>query len=844
MKIKYINIILTILLLLTFVEVFPQKEIPVAINGKIDLRNWDFKTDGNIRLKGEWEFYWNKLLTSGNFKDSLKPDIYLEVPKPWTNTEINGQFLSGTGYATYRLVILSDTTKKNVLMISFGEIMTSYKVWVNGVTLTELGKVGINADQNIPAARINVEKINLDSAINEIIIQVANFEHRSNSFVEAPLIGEEQNLDREVLTSITFDFIVFGFLLIMAFYHIGLFILRRKNKLALIFALFSLTASLRTLLTSNFLISIIFPSLTWNYIYFLSYSSYYAAFPLIILYIQKTFDEKKFLWFFNSLYVISVIFLLTLVLPSIIYTKVLIFYQLLSFISIIIALVLLVRYVYQRKRGALIFLVSVFLAALTQINDILFYNGVINTGTILTLGLFILILGQSLTLSRIFTSNFAKNEELTEEMDFKNKNLQSIVNERTEEVEFQKEILVSQNAKLEELNNQLRRYYVVIQQSPLTVLITDNKGIIEYVNPAFSELTKYSFEEVIGSKPKILNSGKTPGETYKSLRETLSQGKVWNGEFINKTKDGIEYIERDIISPVFDDNNNITNFLAIKENITDLRNKENLIEKQNKEIENLYNELQVVHNDILKALNYAKKLQYALIPDEAGLKILLKNYFLIYKPKDQVSGDFYFTKEVDNKLIFAVGDCTGHGIPGAFITILSISNLTDIIKWSLNFTPAQILEDLRLRIKSIFKTFGSETQDGLDIALCTFDNKTHILTFAGANSSVFIATNNEIIEYKGVRNPIGYYRKEKDFENISVDINSEDIIYLSSDGYFDQFQNNTNLKFGKKRFINLLKEINKLPLEKQKAKIETISENWQSTFPQIDDITVLGIKLL
>ncbi|MBN2893380.1 MAG: SpoIIE family protein phosphatase [Bacteroidales bacterium] len=838
---NYKKILLFLLLFIINISLFAQKEIPKANKGVIDLREWNFTSDGNIKLEGEWEFYWLKLYTPNDFKQYPKPDLYVNVPGSWTDSIVNNGTIPDTGFATYRLIILSDTTTK-YLSLALKEIVTAYRIWLNGEEITSLGFVGKNSKENQPAVKINLEKIHFLNGENELIIQVSNYEHRSNSFVEAPAIGIEENIDKEIITKIAIDLFVLGFLIIMAFYHLGLFILNKNNKLALIFAIFAFIVSVRTLVTSNFLISQIFSFLSWKAIYFISYSSYYIAFPLIMLYIQKTFEEKKFKWVFNFLYISSGIFMLTLILPSIVYTKLLMFYQIISLFFVLFAISLLIKYVIKAKEGAIILLISVIIAALTFANDILFYTNIIKTGTILPIGLFILFLGQALTLSKIFASNFSKNEELKDKLNVQNQDLQSIVNKRTEELNNQKIKQIDQNKELGILNNQLRKYFVAIEQLPISVVITNKTPNIEYVNSAYTNITQYTQKELFGKNPSLLKSGKTPKETIKNLWETILQGKIWTGEFINKSKDNNEFIERAIITPIFNNSGEITNYLALKENITEIRVKENHIKQKNKKLSELYSELKISHNHLIENIEYSLKLQNSLLPDLTLFANNFAEYFIIFKPKSKVSGDFYFFQEYKNKIFFAIGDCTGHGIPGGFMTILSISNLKQIIFRNPEYTPAEILEELRFSIKSIFKTFGTETQDGLDLAFCCFEKNSQQIVFSGANLPLILIKKNQITEYKGVRNPIGFYPIEKSFINTTINIEKNDLLYMFSDGLFDQF-NSDYSKFTKKRFIDFISENQNFNLLEQKNKLELTYENWEKNMSQIDDVCVLGIKI-
>jgi len=212
-------------------------------------------------------------------------------------------------------------------------------------------------------------------------------------------------------------------------------------------------------------------------------------------------------------------------------------------------------------------------------------------------------------------------------------------------------------------------------------------------------------------------------------------------------------------------------------------------------------------------------------------------------PKENVSGDFYYVSNTkDNKLLFAAADCTGHGVPGGFMTMLSITFLNGIIRRDREIKPSNILEQLRGRIKGIFSQYGTKNQNGLDIAFCSIDIKTNILQYAGAYNPLWIIRNNELLEYRATRNPIGFYPKEQLFENHEIQLQNNDLIYVFSDGYQDQPRGEDNRKFTKKRLKDLLLEIHNLALFEQKIILTKRLHDWANGKKQIDDITIMAIK--
>ncbi len=645
--------------------------------------------------------------------------------------------------------------------------------------------------------------------------------------------------------------------------------------------------------------------------------------------------------------------------------------------------------------------------------------------------------------------------------------------------------------ELKNINIQLKKYFTAIEQSPVIIIFTDISGKIEYVNNEFTKSTNYTFNEVIGKNPSILKSGKVKDETYKELWETVLAGKIWNGELINKTKNGRIITEKTVVSPIKNKAGKIINFVALKEDITELKKtelalkdsqtkykavlthlddvyyrtdinnkitllspsalqytnykntneiigkdvtkifyfnpddrialllalKENngkiinyeilLKDKENnavpfetnshfiydktgeivgiegilrniteqkanelkiklseekyrilfedsndailmlgenkfidcnsaavkmfecknkrdfllihpskispekqpdgrlslekademiaialkkglnkfewihkkisgkefpaevwltaipynkttaihavirdltelKEKEHLLklqkNKIELAHKNTTDSINYAKTIQQALLTSEKLIDKYLKNYFIVNKPKDKVSGDFYYVNKIDNNIVIAVADCTGHGVSGAFMTIIGITYLHEIISRSEIKKPNQVLNVLRLRIKETFMTFGSENDNGLDIALCIINKETNILQYAGAYNPLIIIRDQKIISYKGTKNPIGFYPKEIEFKNNKIQLNSKDVIYLFSDGYQDQFGKKDEIKFMFKNFKQTLYNVHLLPMIKQKTELERVFEDWKGNNEQTDDVIILGFE--
>ncbi len=262
-----------------------------------------------------------------------------------------------------------------------------------------------------------------------------------------------------------------------------------------------------------------------------------------------------------------------------------------------------------------------------------------------------------------------------------------------------------------------------------------------------------------------------------------------------------------------------------------LTEKNNLISKQAKLI-----------TDNIKS---ASAIQRAAMPPDEVMKKELPEHFVLNMPKDIVSGDFYWMEKRDGKIFVAVADCTGHGVQGAVVSMLGMALLNEIVNKSFGEKPGEILSQLSIKLKAALHASGdvAEIREGMDIVLLKFEKSLNELEFSGANNPIYIIRNNDIIEYKGDRSPIGYYSKEVNFTNQHVKLQSGDSIYMFSDGFADQLNGENYKKYLTKRFRNLLVEIDVLPMEKRKEKLLQEFHDWKGGFQQVDDVMILCIKL-
>jgi len=265
------------------------------------------------------------------------------------------------------------------------------------------------------------------------------------------------------------------------------------------------------------------------------------------------------------------------------------------------------------------------------------------------------------------------------------------------------------------------------------------------------------------------------------------------------------------------------------------------VEKQKEEVEIAHSELEEKNKEITDSINYAKRIQNAILPPAKVVKEYLKESFILYKPKDIVAGDFYWLEQKDGKVLFAAADCTGHGVPGAMVSVVCNNALNRSVREHGLTDPGKILDKTREIVVAEFEKSDEEVQDGMDIALCSLEgNKLH---YAGAHNPLWIIRSGEIIETKANKQPIGKFDNPLPYTTHTFDLQKGDAIYIFSDGYVDQFGGQKGKKFKTRAYRKLLLSIQDRHMEDQKIIIDDSFETWKGNLEQIDDVCVIGVRI-
>jgi PAS domain S-box-containing protein len=416
-----------------------------------------------------------------------------------------------------------------------------------------------------------------------------------------------------------------------------------------------------------------------------------------------------------------------------------------------------------------------------------------------------------------------------------------------------KDIIKSQNALLKkavyirkkaekELAESERKYSSLITGLNDSVFrITYPEGKYEYISPGVVKVFGYSkanFYKSVDFIKKIIHPDFL--QYYEEQLET-SWGVAPTLKYKIIDPDGNERWIIQANKGTFDRDGNLIAIEGIYRNIStrqELMKQKDALEKINK--------------NLTSSIRYAQFIQQAVLPSPDFWKQFIPEYFILYLPRDMVSGDFYWIKQVNNYIAVAAADCTGHGVPGAFMSMLGVALLNEIVRLDKNPTADEILNELRKRLKIALHQDNNigKGADGMDLALCIIDMETKQLQYAGANSPAYVVRKEseqgapKLLELKPDRMPVGVYLKEHPFKQQVLQLKTGDSLYLFSDGYIDQFGGEKSEKYKPKRFKELLLNMYDKPMEKQQEILFSEHDLWRSGTRQLDDILVMGFKIL
>jgi two-component system cell cycle sensor histidine kinase/response regulator CckA len=460
-----------------------HKTVPRVENGVLDLRTWNFDKDGPVALDGKWEFYWHTHLKPDDFSGESPPVMsgFIRVPGTWNGYEVNGERIPGTGYATYRLrILLAEAGTR--LAFKFLDMAVAFSVYVNGKMIMSAGQPGKIRESTLPQFYPQAVEFTPNSDQLNVIVQVSNFHHRKGGAWESIQLGPTDDIWQLRQKALNFNLFLFGGILIMGMYHIGLFILRPKEKSTLFFGVFCFLIAVRSLVTGERYLIELLPDFIWEVHTKLAYLTFYIAVPVFAAYARNIFPKEVSK---NVVYIIAAVgaifSAIVFVTPAKIDTYTTPVYQIFTILIFCYGLYVLILAISRKREGSLLYLAGFIVLFLTGVNDILYSNLLIKTGYMIQFGLFIFIFSQAFLLSLRFSKAFATVE--SQRLRLEN-TIKAYKNEIVERVRTEEALRESED-----------KHRQLVENANEAIVVAQD-GRLRFVNRRATELSGYSAEEL------------------------------------------------------------------------------------------------------------------------------------------------------------------------------------------------------------------------------------------------------------------------------------------------------------------------------------------------------------
>ncbi len=406
--------------------------------------------------------------------------------------------------------------------------------------------------------------------------------------------------------------------------------------------------------------------------------------------------------------------------------------------------------------------------------------------------------------------------------------LEHKVNIRTAEI-------VKQTKVIETKNKELERLSIVARETGNLIIIMDAQGKLEWVNESFERLNSITLEELKKRKCETIFDVSNNPDIRNIIEKCIREKKSVVYESKNTLEDGQIIWESSTLTPIYNERGDLQKLVIIDTDITERKRDEEIIRQKNK--------------DITDSIEYAKKIQNSILPGIDTIKESLPESFVFFLQKDIVSGDFYWFARKNNLAVIAAVDCTGHGVPGAFMSLIGYNLLNQIVNEKNISDPGEILNALNTEVlKALYQNNPDNTsKDGMDISICSIDLQKKEILFAGAMRPLYILNKNGFTEIKGDKIAIGTREDEREngikFSTHRIQGEAGDVFYICSDGYADQFGGSNGKKMMTKNFKKILSKIYTEPFDQQYALVKSHHEQWKGSFEQVDDILVIGFSI-
>ena len=865
----------------------------------------NFNNQSIYEFRGKWQFVPDTLLTPEEFQNFSGKKYFVQVPSTWTKYNIEGKNLSNIGYGTFQTKFI--VPHKGIYSIKFKRIFLSANIFVNKNLILSIGKVSTDPKEYKPSRLTKEVILNLDRDTNILTIQVANFSHKKAGILRSPKFGTVNAIKKFVYETIFYDGFIAGSLVFMMFFFFVLYFYNKSNISNLYFSIFLLVALIVIIFDRELLFYRVFPEFSWILamkIYYLAFIWRAYMFILLIDSISKGLihkNIKKFSLWFSAIMSAFVLFT-----PMKIYTHSLAILILFTMISIIYEIIVVglnlkkEKYLHFAFWGLLIILIS-------GVNDALFEYKVIKTFYSSGIAIFIFTLLQGIEIS-IRNANILNTEEMLNNK-FRIQNSLKISLLNTPSYDLPQVLRsLNENLNIDKIllftveNNRIALSITATKED-----IKESNKNIDF-NQTYSDfdihLLKYAYDNKIPVsttefKNKIQTTSKsgsslilplinddrviaivyfenTSKKMTKALIEVLSSAQTLFNSLIHTAVIyfNLEKLNYELDEKVKERTQEVQKQKAeLKEKNEQLDEKIQLLEEQytiqselnkameahNEEIER-ENELLKEQNEFIKKQNEKINKHTRLIKSDIYfadkiLSITQKNddltdfneSFHLDIPKNIISGDFLFAKKINNLWYIALGDATGHGVPGALMRTFAYKTLEALIRKHDEYRtqPNEILNLLREQIKKNFSSEQQELNEGLDITFTVIDLQNSKLYFSGAYNSLLFIRNGKMTIIKADRMPIGRYieEHEKSFTTKELEIEKNDIFYYLTDGFADQFGGPNNEKYFSSNLRNLLTKISIHPFNFQKDILKKEFYDWKGNNMQIDDISIVGLKI-
>jgi len=877
------------LILITSTPLF-SKSINQTQAGVFDFSNADLSKP--YSLVGQWEFYWKKFYTSEDFKNKNIPINTIKVNGSWNQ---NSDY-TGDGYGTYRILIIVPHSGNYTL--KFHQILSAYRVYINGTLTQEIGIVDSVKSNYKAIVRTNSLPFYTNKDTNEIILHVVNYSHRFGGIQEKVIFGKTNIIQRHTSLNLLYLFFGMGAEFIFALYFFFSFFFRQKDPSYIYFSIAIVITIMFGLVNNEMVLLQFIPNMHFEIQKKIDFFSNYSRLTFFTIFLWYTFKEYKIFnkGIFNFILLISALLsILVLVTNCKVYSNTLIPFEILILTSFIYFMGISI-YGLKKKVPYIIYtFVGLVFLNTGMINDILTSINVINTPYIMNYALLLFFISHSITLSlkysssnqqvSILTSNFKTYEQILQRtlkiFSYDLEKLLGIIkvnleaddiklltfteNEKKCECKYQidkvvcskgnqefqydiKDSFINQIIKTKEnltisVNNSNYIYCPIFENDELKAIIilvkngnTFPKSIPEMIDMLSSQISTFIDNYTYYYKLQNLNAN-LENTIEKRTQEIYNQKK----QLQDKNEELAKKIEElNISSKIVEDLN-----IELDEIKKELKYKNNALEKAKKFILKQKSILEENSKYINQSILYAKKIQNVLYSEK--YKLPIKNSFILDSPKEFISGDLVINYYEENHWLLGVIDTTSINVSSVFIRLFIYSILDDIFhnKKDIVSSPSEIIKVLRYEFLKGFSMFSNESSISLQFDIClarvNFENADMLIS--SSKFPAVIIRQNDIISIHVDNFPIGDYLAsvEHNFEQKKYPLEENDSIYIFTDGFYNQL-NKSGKKYTQKKFHKLLQEIDNLEPELKKKTLENKLLEWKSNFKRVDDFTIIGFK--